>query len=279
MKFRNSLKLILKVLPFVAAVIGVKLAVHRLDFEIIPLNAIFSALIGANVFLLGFLISGVLADYKESEKLPGEISSIVLTIVDEVNFVGMKTSDSGFAVARLQKARDLIARIREWFHKEAGTGEVMLLIEDLSAEFVLLERHTPPNYVARLKQEQNNLRKIVTRIHTIRETDFIFSGYFIASTTTFLLIVGMIFLRIEPFYESLFFVGLVTYLLLFLLRLIRDLDNPFGHYEKTSFEDVSLKPIHDAIARIDERVEAISGAGIAAGVGARGVPPGRGVPG
>ncbi len=261
MKFRNALKLILYILPYVAAVIGVKLVVHRLDYEIIPLNAIFSALIGANVFLIGFLISGVLSDYKESEKLPGEISSVVLTFVDEINFVGLKCPDDGFAVARLGKARDLAVRIRDWFGKEARTGEVMREIEGLSAEFALLEKHTPPNYVARLKQEQNNLRKIVTRIHTLRETDFNFSGYFIASTTTFLLIVGMIFLRIEPFYESLFFVALVTYLLLFLLRLIRDLDNPFGHYDKSSFEDVSLKPIHDAIARIDERIAAASGAG------------------
>jgi len=35
---------------------------------------------------------------------------------------------------------------------------------------------------------------------------------------------------------------LVSYLLLFLTFLIRDLDNPFGYYEHTSSEDVSLKP-------------------------------------
>ena len=279
MNLRNALKLILYILPYVAAVIGVKLVVHRLDCEIIPLNAIFSALIGANVFLIGFLISGVLSDYKESEKLPGEIASIVLTIVDEIDFVGRKSPDDGFVAERLRRARDLAARIRDWFFKEARTGEVMRDIEGLSAEFALLETRTAPNYVARLKQEQNNLRKIITRIHTIRETDFIFSGYFIASTTTFLLIVGMIFLRIEPFYESLFFVALVTYLLLFLLRLIRDLDNPFGHYDGASFEDVSLKPVHDAIARIDEKLSAVSGAPIAAGAGAPGGPsPDRGVP-
>jgi len=267
MKFKRSLTLILKVVPYVAAVIAVKLLVHRLNFEIIPLNAIFSALIGANVFLIGFLISGIMADYKESEKLPGEISSIVLTIVDEINFVGMKFDDKEFTRDRLMKVRDLIVTVRSWLHKETRTRDLMLLVEDLSSEYVLLEKHTQPNYVARLKQEQNALRKVITRIHTIRETDFIFSGYFIASTTTVLLIFGMVFLRIEPFYESLFFVGLVTYLLLFLLRLIKDLDNPFGHYDRESFEDVSLKPIHDAITRINEKIEDIASAGHAAGRG------------
>ena len=103
MKLRNALKLILYVLPFVAAVIGAKLVVHRLDFEIVPLNAIFSALIGANVFLLGFLISGVLSDFKESEKLPGEIASALLAIVDEDLVV-----DPGLAELVLDH-RDLLA--------------------------------------------------------------------------------------------------------------------------------------------------------------------------
>lgn len=255
MKLKHSFRLVLTVLPYVAAVIGAKMLVHHLDFEIIPLNAIFSALIGANVFLIGFLISGVLSDYKESEKIPGEISSILLTIADEIGFVHRKNGDGDFAKDRLKKVHELAACIRDWLHKKAKTRQLMLLIEDLSGEFALLERHTQPNYVARLKQEQNNLRKIVTRIHTIRETDFIFSGYFIASTTTYLLIAGMVFLKIEPFYESLFFVSLVTYLLFFLLKLIRDLDNPFGYYESGSTEDVSLKPIHDAIARIGEILE------------------------
>jgi len=257
MNLKRSMKLILTVLPSVAGVIALKLVVHRLSWEIIPLNAIFSALIGANVFLIGFLISGVLSDYKESEKLPGEIAAIALTMADEIHFIHRKSGDAQFAQDRLAAIRDLVVAVRKWLHKEVKTREVMLLVEELSSEFVHLEKHTQPNYIARMKQEQNNLRKVIVRIHTIRETDFIFSGYFIASTTTFLLIFGMILLKIEPFYESLFFVALVTYLLLFLLRLIRDLDNPFGHYDRSSFEDVSIKPIVDAITRIADTIEAL----------------------
>lgn len=75
-------------------------------------------------------------------------------------------------------------------------------------------------------------------------------------TTAVLIVIGMIFLKIEPFYESLFFVALVTYLLIFLIKLIRDLDNPFGHHDKRSFEDVSLKPIDDAVASLSGRLNA-----------------------
>lgn len=139
-------------------------------------------------------------------------------------------------------------------HKQERTRTIMALIGDLNDHFLAVEGHTQANFIARLKQEQSALRKIVIRIHTIRETDFISSGYFIARTTTLLLLLGLVFARIEPFYESLFFLGLVSYLLLFLLFLIRDLDNPFGYYENESSEDVSLKPLEDAMADLEARL-------------------------
>lgn len=53
--------------------------------------------------------------------------------------------------------------------------------------------------------------------------------------------------KIDPFYESLFFVGVISFLMVFLNLLIRDLDNPFGYSEGDSVEDVSLKPLDDLI--------------------------------
>jgi hypothetical protein len=41
--------------------------------------------------------------------------------------------------------------------------------------------------------------------------------------------------------------------MIFLILLIRDLDNPFGYYERSSGEDVSLKPLEDAIADFRNR--------------------------
>ena len=85
------------------------------------------------------------------------------------------------------------------------------------------------------------------RIHTIRETTFISSGYLLADLTTFFLCIGLILAKIEPFYKSLFFVSVISYLMIYLLLLIRDLDNPFGYYERFSGEDVSLKPLFERV--------------------------------
>ena len=250
MKFRHSYRLIMRVLPGVACVIAAKLVAHHFQLEVVPLNAIFSALIGATVFLMGFLISGVLADYKESEKLPSDLAAALLSLQDEIAFLKHSQGCPSVAAGRTAYLLHLAEAIHQWFHKKVRTAEILALLDGLSAEFALLAQHLPPNYIARLKQEQSSLRRMILRIHTVRETDFVHSGYFIATTTTWLLMLGLVLLKLEPYVESLFFVALVAYLLLFLLRLIRDLDNPFGYYETDASEDVSLKPISDAIATL-----------------------------
>jgi predicted membrane chloride channel (bestrophin family) len=113
-----------------------------------------------------------------------------------------------------------------------------------------MEQWTQATLVARLKQEQSNLRRTLIRIHTIRETSFVSAGYLLADIITVLLCIGLILAKIEPFYESLFFVSVISYLMIFLLMLIRDLDNPFGYYERYSDTDVSLRPLEDTVGRL-----------------------------
>lgn len=242
-----------RVLPLLGGLVVAKLVMHRFGVEVLSINTLFSGLIGANVFLMGFLLSGVLSDYKESERLPGEMAAILATLADELQSIHRR-SHAPVALAALAHLSLLGATLHRWMHKQERTRAVMGLIGGLNDHFLAVEGHTQANFIARLKQEQSALRKIVIRIHTIRETDFISSGYFIARTTTLLLLLGLVFARIEPFYESLFFLGLVSYLLLFLLFLIRDLDNPFGYYENESSEDVSLKPLEDAMADLEARL-------------------------
>jgi hypothetical protein len=242
-----------RVLPYIALLLLAKLALHHFNLERLSINALFSGLIGATVFLMGFLLSGVMTDYKESERIPGEMAAILTTLSDEFQSIHQKTCAPA-ALTALEHVRELGLTIHRWLHKQERSMAVMGRIASLNDHFLAVETLTQANFIARLKQEQGALRKIIIRIHTIRETDFISSGYFIASSTTILLLVGLAFARIEPFYESLFFVVVVSYLLLFLMFLIQDLDNPFGYYEDGSSEDVSLKPLEDARAELQARV-------------------------
>jgi predicted membrane chloride channel (bestrophin family) len=250
---RKQYRLFARALLVVAVVIAIKLAAHGLGWEVISLNPLFSGIIAANVFLMGFLLSGVLGDYKESERLPGELACSLEAIADEAWAIH-KARQAPAAKECFLHVQGLVGSIKGWFYKKQRSRDVMMKLDGLSDCFTAMEPLTQANFIVRLKQEQSNVRRILVRIHTIRETSFISSGYMVAEATTLMLVIGLVLAKIDPFYESLFFVGVITFLLVFLNLLIRDLDNPFGYYEGDSAEDVSLKPLDD----LAEHLSAVS---------------------
>ena len=249
MTINNRHRLLLRVSAVVAVVVGAKLLVHFLGWEVISVNPLFSGIIAANVFLMGFLLSGVLSDFKESERLPGELGACLENLAQEVCGIRMARPEAKVG-ACLVLLSQLSQDILTWFHKQHRTADLLEDVNALTPQFAVMEQWTQATLVARLKQEQGNLRRTIIRIHTIRETSFISSGYLLADLITMLLCVGLILAKIEPFYESLFFVGVISSLMIYLLMLIRDLDNPFAYYQRYSGEDVSLKPLEDAASRL-----------------------------
>jgi predicted membrane chloride channel (bestrophin family) len=239
-------KLALKTLPFVVVIILLKFVVHYFGFEFLTLNSLFTAIISANIFLIGFLISGTLVDYKESEKLPGDLSASLETMADE-GLVIYQNKKSPEAKKYLFKLAELNAAIIKWFYKEERTENIMKILKSFNDDFLAFESLTQANFIARLKQEQNSIRKMIIRIHTIRETSFLGTGYAIAEIITSILVFGLVFIKMDPFYESIFFISFVSFILIYMIYFIKDLDNPFGYNEADNLvEEVSLKPILDS---------------------------------
>jgi hypothetical protein len=249
MRINSHYRLLLRVGAIVVVVVGAKLFVHFMGWEAISVNPLFSGIIAANVFLMGFLLSGVLSDFKESERLPGELSACLENLAQEVSGIGIARAEADVGSCLILLSR-LSNDILSWFHKKHSTAELLEHVNDLTPRFAAMEQWTQATLVARLKQEQSNLRRTLIRIHTIRETSFVSAGYLLGDIITVLLCIGLILAKIEPFYESLFFVGVISYLMIFLLLLIRDLDNPFGYYERFSGADISLKPLEDTARRL-----------------------------
>jgi hypothetical protein len=104
----------------------------------------------------------------------------------------------------------------------------------------------PANYIIKMKNEQNSIRRYILRIDTIRDTEFVSSAYAILETMGFFTVIGLLVIKIEPFYAALFLTLLITYLFSYMVQLIRDLDNPFDYSTiGENGTEISLKTIHD----------------------------------
>jgi hypothetical protein len=225
-----------------------------MEWEFLSVNPLFTSLVAATTFLMGFLITGVIADYKESEKIPTEIASSIEVLYDE-SYIIDRNKNSHVSRAFHGFLLSFTSKLNNWFYRKEKTKNVLEHISAMNEYFAEFETLTQANFVTRMKQEQNNLRKLITRIHTIRETTFVQSAYTIVEALSFFLIMGMIFLKLEPFYESVFFVALVSLIVLYMIFLIKDLDNPFDYmsHDETATE-VSLKPLHELELRLKEKI-------------------------
>lgn len=234
-------------------ILAIKILVHRLHWELLAPNPLFPALVASEVFLMGFLLNGVMMDYKESEKIPGELAASLECLASEARSVRerhVQADVSGALALLVGFANDLLVWIRD-------AGAVSPLLSQLDAVQVSIERLGIWNAAplqTRLLVELAGLRRLVYRVEVIRETAFIPTVYGMTYIGAALLIGGLLFAQIEPFGEGLYFIGAITLLLLKLLLLIGDLDNPFSLGQARSVESVSVDPLALAVDRLSRIV-------------------------
>lgn len=243
-------RLSVRVVPILFGIFILKLLFHKFGLEFISLNALFTSLIASTTFLIGFLITGVISDYKESEKIPGDMTTSLEALYDEV-YILDKNKGCDSTKKFINFYETFLNSIISWFYRKEKTKSIIEKLHQMDDHFAEFESIIQPNFLTRMKNEQSNLRRLIIRIDNVRDLSFIQSAYAIVEFLAFFVIVGLLILKVEPFYEALFFTILVSFLLLYMIFLIKDLDNPFDYSENgENGTEVSIKPIYDLIERI-----------------------------
>jgi hypothetical protein len=246
-------RLVARVAPVVGAVALLKLVFHELGWDTVDLNPLYTGLVAANVFLLGFLLAGTLTDYKESEKLPGDLAASIEAIADECQIL-YRDKQARPALECVERLRGLSGTVVSWLRRREPAEAVLDRIAGLNEVFLEFEPMTQPNFIVRLKQEQSAVRRMVMRIQTIRDTSFVGAGYAIAELATLLLVVGLLLVDVGSFFDTLFLLCIITFLLVYMIFLIRDLDNPFDyHGHEQGAAEVSLWPLEQLERRLATR--------------------------
>jgi hypothetical protein len=225
--------------------------VTGLDLEGIDLNPLYTGLVAGNIFLLGFLLAGVLSDFKEAEKLPVELTASLESIADEFLIVH-KLTGAPEAAAGIRHLRATVDSILGWLYGSITLAPVLGHVTALNNYFARLDEHTQPAYVNRIKAEQNSVRRMVMRINAIRVTSFVAAGFTVAALTSALLITVLLFIDVGPLGTDAILICTLTFLLTYVLLLVRDLDNPFEYAigEIGGSAEVSLEPLVGLQARL-----------------------------
>jgi len=256
----------LRALAIAALIMGVRLLVDLAGLELISLSPLVVTLITADVFVLAFILNGVISDYKESEKLPGDLAVTMESIAEDCALL-WRHKQAEPARGCLQYMLDLTIAFKRWFWRKERTQDLMDKVYGLGDFFMAFEPFTQANFIVRLKQEQSAVSRMLVRIDTIRDTTFVSSGQNMAKIITVFVLAGLLTIRIHPWYESVFVVGMIAWFLSYLILLIADLDNPFDYDEngRSRGQEISLKLLDDLEMRIARKLESADSDSVAAG--------------
>ncbi len=244
--------IILKSAGIVAVLLLIKWIVYRFDGEIVIANPVITALVAGVIFTIAIIFSGVLADYKESEKIPGELAAIIKSLYNDTNLLAAKD----------EKTRnDLRAHIKgllqvilsNFKHNAWPLNEINPAINHVVDDINNLAREgVAPPFVVKMRNDLAGIDKISYRIKIIMETSFIPVAYYIAIISTGAVLVILLCTKMEHYHDSLLLFGSVSFILISLLMLIKDMDNPFEYGKKTS-ADIDLSVLFNLEKELENR--------------------------
>lgn len=245
---KSRYHLIYTVFPIVIFFVILKIVAHSLNIEIVPreINIYFPSILTGIIFILGFLLAGVVTDYKESEKIPNEIASSLYSLWEEADYL-RDVNNSRASEHLMIKLKTFIPVLKNDFFI-LRNDRLLKLIDSLSEDIKEIGKEgVIANYMVRMKNDLYNIRKTVDRINVIKNTEFI------PSVNTSILVLAIIFLVIyalsktQPWWGGLIIISIFTTIIFTIIFLIQDMKDPFEYDEtyQVKSDEVSLEVLDD----------------------------------
>jgi hypothetical protein len=242
---KNKWMLVVKTIPIVLFSLGLRFVVTEVIRVHLTLkfSDLAPILTGVSV-ILGLMLTGVITDYKEAEKLPATISRS-LDDLDGLSRRGLQRVNKNSSWAH-ERVLHLTEVVHDWFCGRVSNDDLWRARSDMGEMILELDRNDVPDYyMHRLLRVNSDLGAALSRVQVIRDTDFISAGYALME----LLVGGVIVtLSIVAFSTPLIgfcITGGLTLIYAYLVRLSKDIDNPFEHGKnlgRGSAADVDLTP-------------------------------------
>ncbi len=232
--------LVLRALGIVTVLVGIKMVIDMVGLDVITVSPVITAIVAGVIFTIAIIFSGVLTDFKESEKIPGELAASIKSLYRDTGV--LLKIDEPLARHIREHIIELIDTLTENFKNNRWMlREINPITNKIDADInTSFEKGLPPPMIVKMRNELAAIDRLIYRVEIIMETSFIPAAYHISIISIVAVLLTLLFTRMDPYYEGILLFGSVAFVLTSLMMLIRDMDNPF-EYSQNSAADVDLK--------------------------------------
>lgn len=226
--------------------------IDLLGYDTVPINPVVGAFITGAIFTLAIIFTGTFTDFKESEKVGGDLAAALKALYNDSRV--LPVTDEAPVQAFRANVRSLHRTINRCFRENNwNLADVNREMDRINQDIrTLAYANVAPPLIAKLRNELGTIDKMSNRIEVIIRTDFIPAAYALAEVATGSVIFLLLFVKIDPFLEAAVVFAVISSMLIGLLLLIRDMDNPFEIGEHT-FADVDLETLTYLEGYFDEQ--------------------------
>lgn len=213
-----------------------------LGYDTVPINPVVGAFITGAIFTLAIIFTGTFTDFKESEKTGGDLAASLKALYNDSRVLPLTDE----APARLFRShvRDLHRTMNRCFKDNSwNLPDINREMDKVNNDIRILSlSDVPPPLIVKLRNELGVIDKMTNRIEVIIRTDFIPAAYALAEVATASVIFLLLVVKIDPLVEATVVFAVISSMLIGLLLLIRDMDNPFEIGDHT-YADVDLETL------------------------------------
>lgn len=237
MKIANY-RIFISTLIITAILVAAKYVLHYFELEPIVLGSLHGSAISSVVFVIGFLLSATIADYKEAERIPAEAASAIENMHEDA--ISIKENYPKFDLKGYQEQLRKVAQSFTADLRNSKSHQAKTQLHELSRLNAKMEKAgVPANFIVKLKQQQALLVRHLFRVNYIQRITFIPSATILAWSIVVLAVALLLLTEIEPFVGGMMLTTAIIFMLVYVLQLIRVIKTPFQDDGKTK-DDVSL---------------------------------------
>lgn len=251
-------RLLLTTLPVVAGVLIAKMVLSTafhfngwIDFTDTAL------VLTGGIFLIGFMLAGTMADYKESEKLPAELAAQLETLEDSLEHAIAVNGEPIDRSAVMGVHRNVAQTIYGWLMKRNTQEDMFDSLHQVALTLQDLERQGVHGGAAgKMTGDVDKIRKAVTRLAVISRTGFLATGYALLEMLIVLIICLLMISTFKSVAAEAIVITFVTLTYIYMYRLIKDIDDPFEYSPdgQQGTSEVALFPLIEYLDRLDSRL-------------------------
>ena len=188
-------------------------------------------------FVFGLLLAATMSDFKESEKIPGEVAANLEAIKDWIYlaFKAPRTGTSDLCKEELNSTflREELLLITDgiisWIYSKEKDSNVIFPLIRKSNEiaYYFAERGVDKEAIKVIQENTNAMRKQLTRAYSISRNNFIKPAYTLLQSILFIVMALLLITKFKTTAADYFVTSSITFLFCYLYLLIVGLDDPF----------------------------------------------------